>query len=173
MDATAVAAALGLAAPRVRARDCALVAGLFGGFQALMPLLGSVLGRYGGPWLEAWNRWIAFAVLGVLGTRMLVAGLRDKGSEAEASVHSSPFGIAGLLGLAVATSLDAFFVGVTLPLLHAPLGSTVLCIGIVTALLSAAALFGARRLGAAFGPRVESLGGALLIALGLKFLLGT
>ncbi len=71
MDATAVAAARGLAAPRQRARDVALVAALFGGFQALMPLIGWLVGRSVGPLVERWHHWVVFALLGAIGAKML------------------------------------------------------------------------------------------------------
>jgi putative Mn2+ efflux pump MntP len=167
MDATAVAAARGLAAPRVRAVDALKVALLFGGFQALMPLLGYLLGAQLGRWAEAWDHWIAFVLLGGLGLKMLWEA-RGGPSRPEGA---QLFALAALLPLAISTSIDAFAAGVTLPLLGAPLPVALLTIGVVTAALSAAGLFAGRRFGALLGPRLDLAGGVILIALGTKILI--
>lgn len=168
MDATAVAAARGLTARRITTRDVLLVAGLFGGFQALMPLLGWWLGLRLGPLVQDWDHWIAFVLLGALGGKML---WEARGSdEPKAEANGDPFGLRILLVMALATSIDAFAVGVTLPILHAPLGTSLVTIGVVTAVLSALGLFAGRRFGALLGRRLDALGGLLLIGLGIKIL---
>lgn len=169
MDATAVAAARGLAAKTLRARDVALVALLFGGFQAGMPLLGWLLGSRVGPWVVAWDHWIAFALLGGIGAKMLYDSW--KGDEREAPKDKDLFGLRVLLVLAVATSIDAFAVGITLPLLKAPVVVSLITIGVTTALLSAAGLFAGRRFGSALGRRLDAFGGVVLIAQGTKILI--
>jgi manganese efflux pump family protein len=171
MDATAVAAALGLAAKRIRVRDVAGVAGLFGGFQALMPMLGWGVGHYAGPWLQAFQHWIAFGLLTALGGKMLWEALRRGPGPGDRQTARSPFALISLVGLALATSIDALLVGVTLPMLQAPFWLSIASIGCVTALLSAAGVLAGRRLGAALGPRLELAGGVVLIALGIRFLL--
>ena len=90
--------------------------------------------------------------------------------EEQARGQADAFGFATILGLAVATSIDAFAAGVTLPLLHVPLAASIACIGLTTALLSAVGLHVGRRVGARFGPRLEALGGLVLIGLGTKIL---
>jgi putative Mn2+ efflux pump MntP len=166
MDATAVAAARGLAAPAVRARDVARVAFLFGGFQAFMPLLGYALGSVVGPRVAAWDHWIAFVLLAGLGGKMLVEAFRGGDEPPQGDLFAWPV----LLTLAVATSIDALAVGVTLPMLGAELGPAVLTIGVVTALSSAAGVLAGRRLGAKLGSRLDAAGGAILILLGVKIL---
>lgn len=168
MDATAVAAARGLAAERVRARDVLLVAGLFGGFQAGMPLLGSLLGSGVGPWIAEWDHWIAFGVLVVLGLKMLREALA--GAPGEGVSGGPVFAPRTMLVLAVATSIDALVVGVTLPLLGAPLGLSLLTIGVTTAVLSAAGLYAGRLFGALVGRRLDAAGGVVLVLLGAKIL---
>lgn len=169
MDATAAAAARGLTARRITTRDVLLVAGLFGGFQALMPLLGWWLGLRLGPLVEAWDHWIAFGLLGALGGKML---WEARGSdEPKAEADGDPFGVRLLLVLALATSIDAFAVGVTLPMLRAPLVTSLVTIGVVTAVLSAFGLFAGRRFGALLGRRLDVLGGLLLLGLGTKILI--
>jgi putative Mn2+ efflux pump MntP len=180
MDATAVAAARGLATQRIQARHMFLVAGLFGGFQALMPLLGWLLGAQIGPWIKAWDHWVVFILLGALGLRMLNEA-RETQAEAAAIAAGSArvrtdesenaFGLRLMLGLAIATSIDALAAGITLPLMEAPLAVTLTTIGVTTAVLSVLGLLAGRRFGAALGPRLDIAGGWMLIALGTKTLL--
>ena len=169
MDATAVAAARGLAVPRILPRHVVLVATLFGGFQALMPLLGWLLGSAIGPTVQAWDHWIAFALLVAIGGKMLWEA-RGSSSEDSAAPTGDPFGWRVMLVLAIATSIDAFAVGITLPMLGAPLLLSLATIGVTTAVLSAAGLYAGRRFGALLGPRLDVVGGLVLIALGVKIL---
>ena len=168
MDAMAVAAAKGLAAPRVRARDVTLLAATFGGFQALMPLLGWLLAARFGALVEAWDHWIAFALLALLGGKMVVEGWR--GGDEDAGDVANPLALATVLVLGVATSIDAFAAGLTLPLLGLPPLLAVVVIGGVTAALSALGFFLGRRVGAMLGKRLELLGGLALILLGARIL---
>ncbi len=110
MDATAVAAARGLAAPRLRARDVALVAALFGGFQALMPLIGWLVGTTVGPLVERWQHWVVFVLLGGIGARMLWEA-REAADETDTRGDHDVFDLRVLLLLAVATSIDALAAG--------------------------------------------------------------
>jgi manganese efflux pump family protein len=169
MDAAAVSAARGAAAREIRARHVAMVALFFGGFQAAMPLLGATLGGKLGPLVEAWDHWIAFVLLGGIGLNMLRQSWRSAGG-AEAPATGDPFGAKVMLLLAIATSIDALAVGVTLPMLGAPLPLTLVTIGIVTAALSALGLAAGRRFGALLGRRFEAVGGVVLVVLGAKIL---
>ncbi len=174
MDATAVAATRGATASRLRVRDVAIVAGLFGGFQALMPLLGWWLGSELGPFVEAWDHWIAFVLLAGIGGKMLWEGKGDWVAVSQPTKPDppirDPFRLRVLLLLAVATSVDAFAVGITLPMLDAPFLLSLLTIGITTALLSAAGLLAARKLEALRGPILDTIGGLVLVGFGLKIL---
>lgn len=169
MDAAAVSAAKGLSAPRVGAREAVSVAIFFGGFQALMPLVGWLVGARVGPFVEAWGHFIAFGLLALLGGKMIHEATTGD-DEDEGEDPRDPFAPRVMLGLAVATSIDALAVGVTLPMLHAPLGLSLATIGLVTAGLSMAALFVGRRFGKVFGKRLDALGGVVLVGLGLKIL---
>jgi putative Mn2+ efflux pump MntP len=168
MDATAVAAARGLAATRIRPRHVALVATFFGGFQALMPLLGWGVGRTLGPVVQAWDHWLAFALLGAIGGKMLWDA--RGAATAPTAAASDAFAVKILLGLAIATSIDAFAVGITLPMLGAPLLLSLVTIGLTTAVLSALGLFAGQRCGAALGRRLDVVGGLVLIGLGCAIL---
>lgn len=167
MDAMAVAAARGLALPRILPRHVFSVALFFGGFQALMPLLGWWLGASIGPLVEAWDHWIAFVLLGGIGGKMLWEAI--KGADDEPTPGDG-FDVKNLLLLAIATSIDAFAAGVTLPMLDAPFGFSLATIGVTTALLSVAGLYVGRRFGALLGRRLDALGGVVLMALGTKIL---
>ncbi len=169
MDAAAVSAARGLAAKVVRARDVVKVAGLFGGFQAGMPVLGWLLGSGLGPAVAEWDHWIAFVVLVGIGGKMLMEA-RQGGGGGEAVQGGDVFAWRVMVALGVATSIDAFAVGVTLPMLGARLGVAVVTIGVTTAVLSVAGLWAGRRAGAMLGRRLDALGGVVLIGLGLKIL---
>jgi manganese efflux pump family protein len=166
MDAAAVSASRGLAAPKLLARHVLLVAGFFGGFQALMPLVGWLIGVRLGPFVQAWDHWIAFALLSTLGGKMLWDARSAAAEEQEQS--ADPFDLRVMFLLAVATSIDALAVGFTLPMLGAPLVLSIVTIGVTTAVLSVAGLYAGRRFGALLGKRLDAFGGLVLIALGLK-----
>jgi manganese efflux pump family protein len=169
MDATAVSAARGLALPEIRVRHVLLVAGFFGGFQALMPVAGWLLGARIGPVVQAWDHWIAFVLLSFIGGKMLWDARGRESDEEDTSVDH--FAYKSMFVLAIATSIDAFAVGITLPMLDAPFVLSIATIGVVTALLSAVGLFAGRRFGSMLGKRLDFVGGAVLIALGFKILI--
>lgn len=170
MDATAVAASRGLAARAVRPTDALLVGGLFGGAQALMPVMGWRLGAWLGPLIAAWDHWIAFALLAFIGGKMLYEA-RQADDAVPDEVRGHPFALRALLVLAVATSIDACAAGVGLPLLGLPPLATIAAIGAVTGVLSYLGVYAGRRFGALLGQRLEVFGGLILIGLGGKILI--
>lgn len=169
MDAMAVSAARGLSVRHIRARHVALVAGFFGGFQALMPLLGYLLGATVGKLIAAWDHWIILLVLGGIGGKMLWEAFHPAHDEVPSEAEA--FGFKVMLLLAIATSIDALAAGFTLPLLGAPLGVSLAAIGVTTAILSGLGLFAGHRFGAALGSRLDALGGLVLIGIGVKTLI--
>lgn len=169
MDCTAVAATRGLIAPRLHWRGVATMALLFGGFQAGMPLIGWALGAAVGPLVERWDHWIAFALLAVIGGKMIKEAFGPP--EADDTRPADAFQLRLLLVLAVATSIDALAVGVTLPMLNAPMALTLSSIGVVAATGAVAGVFLGRRFGALVGRRLDVLGGLVLIGLGTRILL--
>ena len=176
MDAAAVAAARGLLLPRIELRHVLLIALFFGGFQAFMPMLGYALGASVGKWIQAWDHWIVFVLLGGLGVRMLREAFEPVPSEAGATGaairgNGDPFALPVLVTLALATSIDALAAGITLPLLGASLLSSAAAIGVITAVLSVLGLFVGRRFGAALGRKLDIVGGLALIGLGTKTLI--
>jgi putative Mn2+ efflux pump MntP len=170
MDAMAVAATRGLAVRTIRLRHVVLVAGLFGGFQALMPLFGWLLGSRVGKAIAAWDHWVIFVLLAGIGGKMLWEAFHHDAEGAPLS-ETDAFGLKVMLLLAIATSIDALAAGFALPLMGAPLGVSLAAIGITTATLSALGLFAGHRFGAALGSRLDAVGGFVLIGLGTKTLI--
>ncbi len=168
MDATAVSAARGSATERILPRHVLLVAGFFGGFQALMPLLGWLVGRRVGPLIQAWDHWIAFTLLAGIGAKMLWDA--RSATDPQKCAESNLFGLGVMLALALATSMDALAVGFTLPMLNAPMLLSLVTLFVTTALLSACGLFAGRQFGALLGKRLDATGGLVLIGLGVKIL---
>ncbi len=171
MDATAVAAARGMATTRILPRHAVLVAVFFGGSQALMPMLGWIVGSRIGPSVERWDHWIAFVLLGAIGAKMLWEARGASSGDAPDDSSTDLFGIKTMCLLAIATSIDAFAAGITLPMMNAPFAFSLATIGITTAVLSVIGLYTGRRFGAMFGKRLDMAGGLALIALGTKILI--
>jgi putative Mn2+ efflux pump MntP len=176
MDAMAVSASRGLAVREVRPRHALIVALYFGGFQALMPLLGFLLGDRIGGYVAAFEAFIAFGLLTAIGGKMLYEALQhdedEEGDEAPSDLDiARAFSPKVMLPLAVATSIDAFAAGLTLPMLGAPMVVSLITIGVTTGILSALGLYAGRRFGAMLGKRLDALGGLVLIGLGLKVLI--
>ena len=170
MDATAVSAARGLAAPKLLPRHVGLVALWFGGFQALVPAIGWWVGSRVGAMVQAWDHWIAFVLLGAIGGKMLWEAWGASDDDDETARQEDLFRTKVMLVLALATSIDALAAGITLPLLGAPLLLSLATIGITTALFSAFGLFAGRRFGSMLGKRLDVAGGLMLIGLGTKIL---
>lgn len=165
MDAFAVSICKGLSVQRVSLRH-AVCAGLwFGGFQALMPLLGWLLGSRFQAAIERYDHWIAFVLLVFLGVNMLWE------ARGEEECVDGSFSWRIMLTMALATSIDALAVGVTFAFLQVDILPAILFIGATTFLLSALGV----RLGSVFGRRYRTaaqiLGGVILIVMGAKILL--
>ncbi len=164
MDAFAVAVGKGLASGGTKTGKAVLVGLYFGGFQALMPAIGYLLGSQFGSLIVDFDHWIAFGLLALIGAKMIWES-RDCEKEADGSC-----GLRAMLPLAVATSIDALAVGVSLAFLRASIVPAISLIGFVTFVLS----FVGYRLGGMFGARrrsqAELVGGLILIAIGVKIL---
>jgi len=160
MDAFAVALTQG-ARFRHDWRSVAEIALAFGAFQGAMPLAGWLLGSFALPLIEAWDHWIAGGLLAFLGVQMIWLGESHGDGPARLS------GLA-LLAAAVATSIDAFAAGITLPTLGLPPLLTCALIALVTAASSALAIVLGQKAGDRFGRHAEVAGGIMLIALAGK-----
>ncbi len=136
----------------------------FGLFQALMPILGWLLGSTVQRWIAPFDHWVAFALLAFVGVRMIRSGL-DPTAE---GLATDPSRGATLIMLSVATSIDALAVGLSLAVLSAGIGYPAIVIGIVAAAMSLLGIFLGGRLGKTFGKRMEVIGGLILIGIGLR-----
>lgn len=166
MDAFAVAICKGLALKKVKPAQMALVGLWFGGFQALMPVLGYVVGVQFNDAITAIDHWIAFVLLAVIGGNMIREAFSKEEEKADASLS-----FRNMLPLAVATSIDALAVGVSFAFLQVHIGVAAGFIGAITFLLSAAGVKVGSLFGAKYKSRAEFIGGVILILLGLKILL--
>ena len=167
MDAFAVAVCKGLATGKVRARHMLITGAWFGGFQALMPLIGYLLGQTFKGLITPVDHWITFLLLGVIGFNMLKEALESEEEEANASL-----GFKIMLTMALATSIDALAVGVGFALLpELNIWFAVGAIGVITFALSAIGI----KIGSVFGAKwrspAEFVGGLVLIGMGIKILL--
>lgn len=166
MDAFAVSVCKGLAVQRAD-KKTAVVCGLwFGFFQALMPVIGFFLGRIFADAIEAVDHWVAFGLLSIVGVNMIKEALEDEESSADADLSPK-----AMLPLAVATSIDALAVGVSLAMAEVNIWTAVALIGVTTFLLSAAGSLVGGVFGRKYEKKAEIFGGVTLILLGLKILL--
>jgi len=171
MDAVAVSISSGMTrGARASWRDAFAMGGVFGAFQALMPALGYVGGAYFRESIEAWDHWLAFGLLALVGGHMIYEALWGQ-SEEEAVARANPFAWRRLLVLGLATSLDAAAVGLTLALIELPMIASVLVIGAVTFALCVPAVRLGSRLGERVAHRAELLGGIVLVLIGIKILI--
>jgi putative Mn2+ efflux pump MntP len=167
-DAFAAAIAKGAALHRPHWREAIRAGVIFGTIEALTPLVGWYLGSLASSYIEAWDHWIAFALLGALGLKMIREGLQTVEDPVEERPGSHPFWTLALTGFA--TSIDAMAIGVMLAFLDVPILPVAAAIGCTTfALVTLGVLLG-RTLGSLIGKRAELLGGIVLIGIGIAIL---
>ena len=168
MDAFSVSLANGLNEPGMRRRKMCGIAGVFAGFQALMPMTGWVcvhtIVRYFRSF-EKWVPWIALTLLLYIGGKMLLDGIRNK----EEDVENAGVGIGALMIQGVATSIDALSVGFTIAEYEFPMALVcALIIAAVTFIICIGGLILGRRFGTRLGSKASILGGIILIAIGIE-----
>ncbi len=166
MDAFAVAVCKGLAMPRMSWRGAGVVGLYFGGFQAVMPLIGYLLGSRFREAITAYDHWIAFILLALIGGNMIKESMEKEQECADASLD-----VRSMTLLAVATSIDALAVGVTFAFLTVPIVPAVSFIGVVTFSLSIVGVKVGNVFGCRYKSRAELAGGLILVLMGLKILL--
>ncbi|MGM9631161.1 manganese efflux pump MntP [Butyricicoccus sp.] len=165
MDAFAVSICKGLSVRQTKPRHACIVGAYFGGFQALMPLIGFVLGVQFQRYIVSIDHWIAFILLSLIGANMI------RESRGDAEELNDSFSFRTMLPLAIATSIDALAVGVTFAFLQVNILPAVLFIGCTTFVLSAAGLKIGNVFGVRYKSRAELCGGIVLILMGCKILL--
>ena len=166
MDAFAVAICQGLSMTRIKWGHALTVGLYFGGFQALMPLLGWVLGSQFSGYIQQYDHWVAFVLLSFIGGNMLKEGFSK-----DTETTDSSFGVSAMAVLAVATSIDALAVGVTFALEGTDIALAACLIGLTTFTLSPIGLLVGHRFGLRYKSKAELVGGLVLIGIGLKILL--
>lgn len=166
MDAFAVSVCKGLALKKITLKKACIVGLWFGGFQALMPLLGYLLGSQFKQSVEAIDHWIAFALLALIGANMIKEALSGEDEKADDSLS-----VKTMFLLAVATSIDALAVGITYAFLQVEIIPAVSFIGVITFTLSALGVKAGNIFGMKYKSRSELAGGIILILIGIKILL--
>ena len=166
MDAFAVSVCKGLSVRKAEVKHGLLVGAYFGGFQALMPAIGYLLGRQFESLITSVDHWIAFVLLGIIGGNMIREALKGEQEELDDS-----FTFRTMLPLAIATSIDALAMGVTFAFLQVQIVPAVLFIGVTTFVLSAIGLKVGNVFGAKYKARAELFGGVVLVLMGIKILL--
>ena len=166
MDAFAVSIGKGLSVQKVKAKHSLICGAWFGGFQAVMPLIGFLLASSFAEYIKQYDHWIAFALLLLIGVNMVREAFSKEENEADAS-----FSVKAMLLLAVATSIDALATGVSFAVTDTNIWLAVSIIGVTTFLFSAAGV----KVGCIFGKKYQSkaelLGGIILMLIGVKILI--
>ncbi len=171
MDAFAVSVCKGLAMTRVNKKQCFVIALFFGGFQSLMPLLGWLLGTTVANYVSMFDHWIAFILLAYVGGKMIVDAIHEWNEDLHPDALDMPLDMKELVLLAIATSIDAFAVGITFSFLSVNIGKAVGIIGVTTFLLSAIGVYLGNIFGSKLRSKAELAGGIILIALGIRILI--
>ena len=166
MDAFAVSICKGLSVRRLRPRHNIICGVYFGGFQALMPVAGWLLGRQFESLIKSIDHWIAFALLVLIGANMIREAVKNE----EENLNDS-FSPKTMLPLAVATSIDALAAGVTFAFLDVAIVPAVSIIGVTTFIFSVAGVKIGNVFGAKYKSKAELVGGIVLVAMGIKILI--
>jgi putative Mn2+ efflux pump MntP len=167
MDAFAVSIASGVIIRRQKIRKAVTFGVMFGGFQMLMPVIGYGAGHTFRSYITAFDHWIAFGLLLAIGIKMIYEALRLE------TIEQSVSGLNGfsLLGLSIATSIDALAVGISFSFLEVAILLPILIIGVVTFGMSFLGVLLGNKFGGLFEKKIEILGGIILIGIGIKILL--
>ena len=165
-DAFAVAVCKGLSMRKINYRQSAVIALFFGGFQALMPLVGWFLGKQFESYIVSIDHWIAFVLLGYIGGKMVWDAFHEEDDTCPAT-----FSIRELFLMAIATSIDALAVGITFAFLQVEIIGAITIIGCTTFALSLVGVFIGNRFGIRYKNKAQLAGGVILILIGVKILL--
>ena len=171
MDAFAVSVCKGLGMRKLNKKQAVIIGLYFGGFQALMPLIGWLLGSQVQKYITSIDHWIAFILLGFIGGKMIIEAIREWNEEETVDVIDAPLDHKNMLVLAVATSIDALAVGITFAFLDTPIIEAITVIGITTMVISIIGVVIGNFFGSRYKSKAEFIGGLILVLLGLKILL--
>lgn len=171
MDAFAVSICKGLGMRKVNKKQAVVIGLFFGGFQALMPFIGWLLGSQFQTYITSIDHWIAFILLGFIGGKMIVEALKPEDENVEVKDLDAPLDIKEMFILAVATSIDALAVGITFAFLDYPIVEAISIIGIVTFIISIGGVYVGNFFGNKYKNKAEFAGGLILVLLGVRILL--
>jgi putative Mn2+ efflux pump MntP len=166
-DAFAVSLSSGLAIRNLKINKALKIALFFGGFQALMPLIGWVAGLSLSDFISPIDHWVAFGLLSFIGARMIYESTQDEISEKKIN----PLDTYTLLTLSIATSMDALAVGIGFAFLKTSIFAPITAIGFITFFLSFIGVFLGHKFGNLFQNKIEIIGGLILILIGSKILI--
>ena len=167
----AVSVCKGLGMKKLNKKQALIIGLYFGGFQALMPFVGWLLGSQFQKYITSIDHWIAFILLGFIGGKMMIEAVREWNEEEVVDVMDAPIDHKNMLVLAVATSIDALTVGITFAFLGTPIVEAITIIGITTMVISIAGVVVGNFFGSRYKSKAEFIGGLILVLLGLKILL--
>jgi len=170
MDAFAVSICKGLRMTRINCKQGLVIALYFGGFQALMPFLGWLLGSAFARFIDRYDHWIAFGLLLFLGGKMILETAREQDGE-ETGEKDPPLDHKELLMMAIATSIDALAAGITFSMSVVPLGLALTLIGGETFVICLLGVIIGNRFGTKYKKTASYLGGVMLVGIGVKLLL--
>jgi len=175
MDAFAVSICKGLSMKKVTLKKCALVGVYFGGFQALMPLIGYLIGVQFESLIKAYDHWIALVLLAFIGAKMIKESFEkepeNEKCSADFSEEKSSVSFKKMFPLAIATSIDALAAGVTFAFINVDIVPAISFIGVITLLLSMVGVKVGNVFGTKYKARAEFVGGLILILMGTKIVL--
>ena len=171
MDAFAVAICKGLKMHKVNKVQAVVIALFFGGFQALMPLLGWLLGTQFASYISRIDHWVAFVLLGLIGGNMIRETFTDENGAVDDGMMDPPLDIKELFLLAIAPSIDALAVGITFAFFQVTILSAITIIGITTFIFSIMGVVIGRFFGDRYEKKAELAGGIILVLLGIKILI--
>lgn len=164
MDAFAVAVCKGLSMKKMNYKNAIITGGFFGGFQAVMPLIGYLLGTQFKDYITSIDHWIVFVLLAIIGMKMI------KESQSTCPISDDSFNLKNITVLALATSIDALAVGVTFAFLQVDIISAIVIIGIITFAFSFIGVKVGNIFGTKFKSKAEIVGGIILIGMGIRIL---
>lgn len=170
MDAFAASVCKGLNMRRMNIKNMLVIGLFFGGFQALMPAVGWVLGKQFENYITSVDHWVAFALLVFIGGKMIYDVFEDKGED-DYGEKTDRVDVKEIFTLAIATSIDALAVGISFAFLQVDIVKAAFVIGITTFLLSAAGVAVGNIFGAKYEKKATLAGGIILVLIGLKILL--
>ena len=171
LDAFAVTVCKGHAKRKVNKKQAIVIGLFFGGFQALMPLLGWTLGIQFEQYITSIDHWIAFILLGFIGGKMIVEAVKPDDESVEVKEMDPPLNNKEMFVLAIATSIDALAVGITFAFLDYPIVESIIIIGITTFVISIIGVYIGNFFGSMYKKKAELAGGIILVLLGVKILL--